>query len=109
MTREGQIIGTGMFHPQWQLEEFEQYLDPYKDGLPDEVQKQLTDRYAELFGIFYHRRDKIDRVTLWGVHDGMSWKNGYPVPDRTNYTLLWDRERKPKKALNAVLGIPGRE
>lgn len=50
--------------------------------------------------------DRLDRVTLWGVHDGMSWKNGYPVPGRTNYPLLFDRERRPKPALRAVLSVP---
>jgi endo-1,4-beta-xylanase len=106
LTKEGQIIGQGMSHPQFQLEEFEEFLDPYKAGLPDEVQQQLTDRYRELFGIFYKKRDKIDRVTLWGLHDGMSWKNDYPVPNRTNYTLLFDREKKGKPALEAVLALP---
>ena len=38
----------------------------------------------------------------------MSWKNGYPIPDRTNYTLLWDRALRPKPALEAVLQIPAR-
>lgn len=104
LTKEGQIIGQGMAHPQFQLEEFEEFLDPYKTGLPDEVQQQLADRYRELFGIFYKKRDKLDRVTLWGLHDGMSWKNDYPIPNRTNYTLLFDRNKKAKPALEAVLG-----
>ena len=64
------------------------------------------DRYAELFRLFYRKRDKIDRVTLWGVHDGLSWKNGYPVPDRTNYPLLYDRNCQSKTALEAVLNVP---
>lgn len=106
LTKEGQIIGTGMSHEQFQLEEFKTYLDPYTNGLPDAVQRQLTARYAELFGIFYAKRDKIARVTLWGVHDGMSWKNGYPIPGRTNYPLLYDRDGKPKPALDAVLSVP---
>ncbi len=106
LTREGQIIGTGMMHPQFQLEEFKEYLDPYSEGMPPEVEQLLNQRYAELFEIFYRKRDKIDRVTLWGVHDGMSWKNGYPIPGRTNYVLLFDRERKPKTALQAVLNVP---
>ena len=106
LTREGQIIGTVMSHPQFQLEEFKEYLDPYQDGLPDEVQQQLADRYSELFQIFYRNRDKIDRVTLWGVHDGMSWKNGYPVPGRTNYPLLFDRRGEAKPAFDAVMGVP---
>ena len=89
-----------------QSEEFEVFLDPYKDGLPDSVQNQLTKRYAELFAIFYKKRDKISRVTFWGVHDGASWKNGSPIPNRTNYPLLWDRQYKPKPAFNAVLAVP---
>lgn len=108
LTKEGQIIGTVMSHEQFQLEEFETFLDPYKSGLPKDVEQQLNNRYAELFEIFYRKRDKLDRVTLWGVHDGMSWKNGYPVPDRTNYPLLFDRDKQPKPALKAVLGVPGK-
>jgi endo-1,4-beta-xylanase len=109
LTREGQIIGTAMSHPQFQLEEFREYLDPYADGLPAEVQQQLADRYAELFRIFYRKRDRIDRVTLWGVHDGMSWKNDYPVPGRTNYPLLFARDGQPKPAFDAVLAVPAAE
>ncbi|KAF1685376.1 endo-1,4-beta-xylanase [Pseudoxanthomonas broegbernensis] len=107
LTREGQIIGTGMSHPQFQLPEFKKFLDPYRDGLPPQVQRQLADRYAELFRIFHGRRDKLHRVAVWGVDDGMSWKNDYPIPGRTNYTLLFDRQRAPKPALEAVLGVPG--
>lgn len=108
LTREGQIIGQAFTEPQFQLEEFKKYLDPFPNALPDSVQQALTRRYAELFEIFYRKRDKIDRVTLWGVHDGMSWKNGYPIPDRTNYPLLYDRNRQPKPAFAAVLGVPTR-
>lgn len=106
LTKEGQIIGRDMMNPQFQLEEFETFLDPYKEGLPEEVEQQLTDRYRELFEIFYKKRDKIDRVTFWGVHDGTSWKNGYPIPRRTNYPLLFDREGHGKPALDAVLVVP---
>lgn len=106
LTREGQIIGTGMMHPQFQLEEFETYLDPYRNGLPPQVQQQLSDRWAELFEIFYRKRDKIDRVTLWGVTDSMSWKNDYPIPNRTNFPLLFNRDGSGKPALDAVLQVP---
>jgi endo-1,4-beta-xylanase len=106
LTREGQVIGTVMAHKQFQLPEFKRYLDPYHDGLPADVQQRLADRYAELFALFHRKRDVIDRVSLWGVHDGMSWKNDYPVPGRINYPLLFDRERQPKPALDAVLRVP---
>lgn len=106
LTKEGQIIGQGMSDPQFQLEEFKEFLDPYRQGLPDSMQSILAKRYEELFEIFYRKRDKIDRVTLWGVHDSMSWKNGYPIPDRTNYPLLWDRNYKPKTAFDSVIKVP---
>lgn len=108
LTKEGQIIGTGMLHPQYDLEEFKEFLDPYKDGLPQGIQQELADRYAELFEIFYKKRDKIDRVTFWGLHDDMSWKNDYPIANRTNYPLLYDRDKKAKPALNAILNVPNK-
>lgn len=106
ITREGQVIGQSLTDPLYQHEEFEEYLDPYKEGLPAEIEQQLADRYAELFRIFHKKRDKIDRVTLWGLTDDSSWKNGYPVPGRTNYPLLWNRDYTPHKALETVLAIP---
>lgn len=105
LTREGQIIGQAFFHKQFQNEEFKNYLDPYTNGLTTSVQKQLTNRYREIFEIFYQKRDKIDRVTLWGVQDQMSWKNDYPIPGRTNYPLLWNRDGTPKPALNAIMKV----
>lgn len=106
LTKEGQIIGQGMSDKQFQLEEFKTFLDPYQKGLPDAIQNQLTNRYKELFGIFYKKKDKIARVTCWGIYDAMSWKNDYPIPNRTNYPLLWDRNKQPKPALDAILNIP---
>ncbi len=106
LTKEGQIIGQGMSEKQFQNEEFKTFLDPYPNGLPDSMQKALADRYTQLFEIFYRKRDKIDRVTMWGIHDGMSWKNDYPIPNRTNYPLLWDRNKQPKPAFDAILKVP---
>ena len=103
VTKEGQIIGQGFMHKQFQNEEFKTYLDPFRGGLPKDINQKLADRYAELFRIFYKKRDKLDRVTVWGVKDEMSWKNDYPIPGRINYPLLWDRQGKAKKALYEVI------
>jgi len=108
ITKEGQIIGQGMLHPQFQLEEFKTFLDPYNLGLPVAEEEALAKRYAQLFEIFYRKRDKIDRVTVWGLHDGMSWKNDYPFFGRTNYPLLYDRNKQPKLAVEAILNVPNK-
>lgn len=78
--------------------------DPFSQGLPPEVQKRLADQYAQLFALFLKHRDKISRVTFWGLHDGRSWLNKWPST-RTNHALLWDRTLQPKPALSAVLSV----
>lgn len=78
-------------------------LDPYPDGLSSDVQKQLADRYAEIFRIFVKHADKLKRVTFWGVDDGQSWRNGWPMRGRHDYPMLFDRELKPKPAFEAVI------
>ena len=80
-------------------------MNPYAKGLPDSIQTQLTARYEAIFKLFLKHQDKIDRVTFWGVNDGQSWLNDWPIKGRTNYPLLFDREFKPKKAYNSVMGL----
>jgi endo-1,4-beta-xylanase len=83
--------------------ELQAKLNPYAKGLPDAVQQTLAKRYADLFTVYLKHRDVIDRVTFWGVADGDSWLNDWPVKGRTSYPLLFDREGKPKPAFNAVI------
>ena len=78
-------------------------LNPYSAGLPDSVSNHLAERYADLFGVFMKHKDVITRVTFWGVNDGYSWKNDWPIRGRTNYPLLFDRNYKPKPAFYAVI------
>lgn len=105
LTKEGQIIGRSMMESQFQLEEFKTFFDPYQNGLPETIEQELADRYAELFQLFINKKDKVDRVTFWGVHDGMSWKNGYPIPDRTNYPLIYARDGKAKLARETIINL----
>lgn len=84
---------------------YDKKLNPYVDGLPKDVEDKFTKGYEDLFKLFLKHKDKIERVTFWGVSDDMSWKNNFPVRGRTNYPLLFDRERKPKDAYHAVIGL----
>jgi endo-1,4-beta-xylanase len=83
--------------------ELREELNPYPDGLPDDIQRKLADRYAELFSLFLKHPGQISRVTLWGVYDKTSWLNNWPVRGRTNYPLLFDRNYQPKPAFYAVI------
>jgi endo-1,4-beta-xylanase len=80
-------------------------LNPYINGIPASVLEQQAIDYENLFKLFLKHNDKITRVTLWGVEDGQSWLNDWPVRGRTNYPLLFDRALKPKPAFDAVLAL----
>ena len=67
------------------------------------VQQALARRYGDLFAVYVKHRAVIDRVTFWGVADGDSWLNGWPVRGRTNHPLLFDRQHRPKPAFDAVI------
>ena len=79
--------------------------NPYTNGLPDSVQRKLAKRYRDLFFVFVRHRGEISRVTFWGVTDGDSWLNNYPVRSRAAYPLLFDRVEQPKPAFAAVVNI----
>ncbi len=83
--------------------ELQDKLNPYVNGLPDDMQKKLADRYGELFEILVRHKSAVSRITLWGVYDKTSWLNNWPVRGRTNYPLLFDRNYQPKPAFDAVI------
>jgi len=86
-----------------QTAEYNAQINPYTKGLPDSTQQKLATAYANLFNLFLKYSDKIGRITFWGVNDGQSWLNGFPVRGRTNYPLLFDRQYNPKLAFYKVI------
>lgn len=88
-----------------QRAELSDEINPYKEGLPESVNEALARRYEDIFRLFKKHEDLISRVTFWGVNDGNSWKNNFPVRGRTNYPLLFDRNNKPKKAYHQVMQV----
>lgn len=77
--------------------------NPYTNALPDSVQAQLAADYEALFKLFLKHKDKVTRVTFWGVNDGQSWLNNWPIRGRTSYPLLFDRNNQPKPAFYKVV------
>jgi endo-1,4-beta-xylanase len=78
-------------------------LNPYPNGLPENMQKKLAAQYASLFRVFLEYRNVMSRVTVWGLTDADSWRNDWPVRGRTDDCLLFDRKYTPKPAFAAVV------
>lgn len=85
--------------------EYEKRLNPYKDGMPKQAQKEWESRMMDFFRIFWKHRDQISRVTFWGVTDTHSWLNDFPVKGRTNYPLLFGRDNKPKPVVKDIITL----
>jgi len=68
----------------------------YRNAVPEEALAAQAKLYGELFAVF---RDApaLESVTTWGISDGHTWLNRFPVT-RTNLPLLFDRSRAPKEA-----------
>jgi endo-1,4-beta-xylanase len=80
-------------------------LDPYTKGFPDSMQVKLAKGYEDLFKLFIKYEKNIERITFWGVNDGQSWLNYWPINGRTNYPLFFDRNFKPKLAFEKVVAL----
>lgn len=78
-------------------------LDPYVECLPATVAARAAQRWGSLFELFIRHSDVVHAVTIWGISDGHSWLNNWPVNGRTNYASLFDRELKPKAAWQSVV------
>jgi len=77
--------------------------NPYTKEVPQSVLNEFSDYYVKLFKIFVKHKNVIDRVTFWGVNDGQSWRNYWPIKTRTDYPLLFDRDNKAKPVVERII------
>ena len=96
---------AGIAREEFKKFEGDKKWDPYQTGIPDNVQKKLTNRYKEIFELFVKHHDKISRVTFWGTTDKYTWRNDNPINNRADYPLLFDREYNKKPAFFELLNI----
>ena len=82
---------------------YRKILNPYPEALPDSVSEQWNARMEAFFNLFIKHSDVITRVTAWGVTDGDSWKNDFPVRGRRDYPLLFDRNYQPKSFVTELI------
>lgn len=84
---------------------YQKQINPYIDGLPQDEETKWENRFLDFFRLFLKHQDKISRVTLWGVSDGDSWKNDFPVKGRTDYPLLFDRNYQAKPIVKGIIDM----
>jgi len=82
--------------------ELRESLNPYTKKIPPEILKQQAEKYTEIFRVLLKNRNRIERVTFWGISDRYSWRNDYPISGRTAHPLLFDRDFRPKPAYFAL-------
>jgi endo-1,4-beta-xylanase len=78
-------------------------MDPYREGVPDSVQQQWNKRVLDMFELFLKYNDVVDRVTIWGLNDGLSWLNNFPIRGRKDYPVLFDRNNQPKSVVDEMI------
>lgn len=64
---------------------------------PQKEQQQL-EVYKMSFDLFRKYKNVVSGVTFWNIADRYSWLDNFPVRNRKDYPLLFDRNLKPKKA-----------
>lgn len=82
---------------------FRKTLNPYTETLPDSVSQAWNARMKQFFNLFEKHADIVTRVTAWGVTDGDSWKNDFPMKGRHDYPLLFDRNYQPKAFVTELI------
>lgn len=80
-------------------------MDPYRDGVPEDVQKKWNKRMTDMFELFLKYSDVIDRVTVWGLNDAGTWLNGFPIRGRMDYPMLFDRNNKRKPVVDEMIKL----
>lgn len=80
-------------------EEYRKEMNPYTDGLAEEVSKEWNKRMTAFLDIVDHYKPHVKRVTVWGVTDTDSWKNDFPMKGRTDYPTFFDRQGNMKDFL----------
>jgi len=69
-----------------------------KIKLSDAEDQLLGKLYADLMRTYLKYANHIDRITFWGMSDGVSWRN-YGMP------LLFDNSLRPKAAFDSIMAI----
>jgi len=70
-----------------------------------EMERVQLEQYKLTFEIFRKHKNAIASVTFWNISDRSSWLDNFPVRDRKDYPLLFDKDLNPKKAYYEVVNF----
>ncbi|MCY7420961.1 MAG: endo-1,4-beta-xylanase [Chitinophagaceae bacterium] len=73
--------------------------------LTNEKEQLQIEKYKMCFKVFRKYRKMISGVTFWNIPDRSSWLDNFPVRNRKDYPLLFDKKLNPKKAYWEVINF----
>ncbi len=82
---------------------FKASFNPYPDSLPADIDSIWNSRMEKFMDIILKHSDAVSRVNFWGISDGDSWKNDWPIHGRKEYPLAFDRNYKMKPFLQRTI------
>lgn len=68
-------------------------------------EKEQLEVYKMCFDLFRKYKSVISGVTFWNISDRHSWLDNFPVRNRKDYPLLFDKNLQPKKAFWEVVNF----
>ena len=85
--------------------EYRPEMDPYRDSLPAQKEKELEEFWISFYQMLLRHKDNISRVSFWCLNDANSWRNDWPIPGRTDYCTLFDRQNRPKPFVQKLVEL----
>ncbi len=70
-----------------------------------EKETRQMEIYKMCFQLFRKYKSDISGVTFWNISDRNSWLDNFPVRNRKDYPLLFDKNLQPKKAYWEVVNF----
>jgi endo-1,4-beta-xylanase len=74
-----------------------------KAEFTSEKQQKQVEMYQMCFELFRKYKDHITGITFWNISDRHSWLDNFPVRNRKDYPLLFDKDLNRKKAYEGVI------
>ena len=76
--------------------------DAITDFTAEKEAKQI-EMYKRCFILFEKYKKSISGITFWNISDRSSWLDNFPVRNRKDYPLLFDKNGNPKQAFWEVV------